>query len=322
MPITAAELVRELAKRTGEYVLAFAAGTGDTTHLVDALLIQYYPTDIASPHFNAWVYGVTTASADATPADASNRGVERRAASWDAANTRLTLYAPMPAAMTTGNYEIYQRTPRERKLAALNDAVRQLDSTWYREVVDTSLVTSQNQWGYTLPTTVPWTSIYKIEIQMNPNANFASYPYADAMSWNVEVRKSTDTLGNNTWTLQFGTIPPPGRIIRVWGLASYPDLAQEGDILGIPDSWNEALGWIYDFAEYRLWQWEANRQPSGQTERLRQAKIDALMAARQTLLDQAPSRRNVRITVPGRGDGAYHGSSSDTGWLGAFGSQH
>ncbi len=318
---TAAGLVAELAQRMGDYILATASFTAATNTLTDPLLDQWITEDVTSD-LNAWVYGVATTTLGYTLAAVGTRGVEQRAKSYTLSSHTLGLYAGMPAAMSFGNYEIHPRHARSRKMAALNSAVSLLNLGWYRDVWDTSLTTVANQWSYTLPTSILWTAVKQVEIQMLTSGSFATYPYADAMQWDYRIYPQTDATGAKTWSLQFGVMPPPGRTLRVIGRAAYAAMAAESDILPLPDAWSEAQEWIYDYAEFRLWQFEQARQPSGQTERIRQVKQDALMQALQAMMENRPQLPNVRVAVPGMGTGQYPmgGELEDPMFLAAFSS--
>ncbi len=301
---TAAGLITELAQRMGDYVLVTAAATGSTTTLVDANLDQWITEDVTAD-LNSWVYGVATTTQGYTPADSANRGIERRGKSYTQSSHTIGLYAAMPAVMQAGNYELHSRHARSRKLAALNSAVRLLNLAWYRDVWDTSLTTAANQWSYTLPTSILWTAVKQVEIQMLTSGSFSTYPYADAMQWDYRIYPQVDVSGVKTWSLQFGVMPPPGRTLRVIGRAAYADMVNEGDILPIPDAWNEAQEFVHDWAAFRLWEFEEGRQPSGQTERIRQAKQDRLQQALMQLKENRPQLPNVRVAVPGMGTGQY-----------------
>ncbi len=321
---TAAGLVAELAQRMGDYIVASGAapiGTGSTTVLTDPMLDQWITEDVTSD-LNVWVYGIATTTLGYTPADANNRGVERRGKSYTQSSHSIGLYAAMPQAIQTGNYEVHPRHARSRKLAALNSAVSLLNLAWFRDVWDTSLTTAANQWSYTLPTNILWTAVKQVEIQMLTTGSFATYPYADAMQWDYRIYPQTDASGNKTWSLQFGVMPPPNRTLRIIGRAAYAAMAAEGDILPVPDAWAEALEFVYDWAAFRLWEFEENRQPTGQTERIRQAKQDRLQQALMQLQENRPQLPNVRVAVPGMGTGQYPlgGELEDPMFLAAFSS--
>ncbi len=318
---TAAGLVAELAQRMGDYVLVSASTSGTATVLIDPTLDQDITEDVPSD-LNTWVYGVMTPVLGYTPCDTANRGVERRAKSYTQASHALGLYAAMPTVMQTGNYELHSRHARSRKLAALNSAVALLNLAWYRDVWDTSLTTAANQWSYTLPTNILWTAVKQVEIQMLTSGSFATYPYADAMQWDYRIYPQTAANGTKTWSLQFGVQPPPGRTLRIIGRAAYAAMVNEDDILPIPDAWGEAQEWIYDWAKFRLWEFEAARQPSGQTERIRQEAQASLQQALMQMQENRPQLPNVRVAVPGMGTGQYPlgGELEDPMFLAAFSS--
>lgn len=305
---TQADLIRELAQRMGEYVASTPTAAGTTTTLIDSALKQYWPLDVAQ-HY-AWVYGAATA-------DTNNRTIERRVQSWDADSTTLTFLAAWPTAPTTGLYEVHTRTPRARKLRALNAAIGELHLYWYRPFVDESLTTASNTYTYSLPSNIIWAAVPRLEIQVNTAV--ASHPYSDASVYNPQIRRSTTTGGVTTWTIQFGRLPPPGRKLRVYGMAAYGDLASDTAVLGLQESWaSAAQEWIYEWAEFKLWSWDLAAQPASQTEKLRIQRQEALMIAKRDLLDKAPVPQNSQIIVPGHGDGQWAALLDDPRYLGGF----
>jgi hypothetical protein len=273
------------------------------TTLIDTGLLQYYPLDIPR-NLNVWVYG-TTAPADASPADTTNRGVERRAQKWTAATTTVTLYAPgMPEAITTGHYEIHQRFSRARKLAAINSALHRLGLSWYRPVLDETLETAADTYRYTLPSGTPWAAISDVQVQISTNAGLVGYPFLDAAAYNWRVESQTDASGVVTWYLRFGTLPPAGRDIRLYGLAGYADLTTDASILPLGDPWaGAAQEFIYQWAAYQLFRWEGHAMPAGQIDRIRIWSREEMQDALGYLLAVIPTPRGARIIVPGRGDG-------------------
>lgn len=309
-------LVRELASRMGELALAQPDSLGTSTTMIEPGLNQFWPADIAQS--NVYVYGAE----NVVPA---NSGFERRARSWAAATSTLTLHPPgFPAAIDArGVYEIHTRSPRERKVRALNEAVGQLFLSWYREFIDETLVTVNNQWRYVLPGSENWSAVPKIEIQASTNTQLVGYPFINAARYNCRTYRDVDANGVTVWYLQFGTMPPPGRTIRLYGEGYTPDLVNDTDTLALDGKWkNAALAWIYDYGEYRLMQWEGNRQPAGQADRYRIMSLDRLNAAKERLLKQAPAPRPRAIIVPGHGDAEAHPPYSGAEWLGAFANTH
>lgn len=313
MSFTAQQLIRELAERQGELALGTAEAGGSTTTLVATDLTQWWPVD--HNKLNCWVYGSSTA-------DASNRTLERRGSSWSADNVTLTLAAPgFAAACTTGVYEIHARTRRTRKLEALNEAIGQLQLYWYRPVVDdTSITTAANTWTYTLPSSVNWSEFPRIHIQINTDVTATGYPYADADPWNWEVRRAVSSTGVETWTLQFGLLPPPGRKIRIFAEAGYVDLVLDADILPIAGKWGRlAHAWIMAYSQMLLDDWEASRQPAGQIDRERLMRDDRLKRQLELLMRTAPGHENAKLVIPGHGDGIFpNGRSPNPAWLAVF----
>lgn len=317
---TAQALVRELGYRLGDFWLAAPTG-GTTTTLIDTTLRQVLPNDTGSSTapYAAWVYG-------ATDADVSNRGAERRVSTWTQSTGTLTFLAAWPVAITTGHYEIHQRYQRSRILEALNSGVRQLGRYWYRPMLDeVTLVTAVNTWQYTLPTTINWQGFDRFQIQVNTDNTLTGYPYVDGEQWNAAVIPFTDNNGNTTWRLQFGTLPPPNRIVRVFGHAISTDLVNDTDILSLfgPDA-GVATEWLYRWATAMLYRWESSKQPANMTQWLEQ-QVQILMTEAQDLRDRLS--RNVpslRMILPGEGTGEFPSPSlvEDPAYLAAFRTLH
>lgn len=312
MAQTAVNLVRELGERLGDLVVSTPDQPGGTTTLVDPGLIQYFPQPLGQ--FNGWVYCTQDSP------DAQNVGLERRGQQWLPGASTLQLYPPgFPQPITSGEYEISMRFPRLRKMAALNSAVSQLGLTWYRQVVDETLVTLPETWIYTPPQAQNWASIYRIEIQINTSPTQVGYPYADAEYLNWRARRWVDILGVETWAIEFGILPPVDRKLRVFGEGFYPVLRNDNDVLAVAGKWEGgALEWIYDWAEFRLNDQYTNRIPSGEAEKIRQQAMDRLERQKNDILTSAPSHQPGRIVTPGHGDAMAFPSPEDWRYLGAF----
>lgn len=311
MAQTALQLTRELAERLGDLVIANPQA-GGTSSLVDSALVQYFPQPIQQ--FNGWVYCTQSSP------DAQNRGLERRGAQWTPQASALQLYPPgFPQPVHSGEYEISMRFPRRRKMAAINSAISQLGLTWYRQFVDETIVTQQSTWKYQLPSSWNTSNVYRLEIQINLAEEQIGYPFADAEYLNWRPRRMVDSLGNETWLIEFGILPPINRKLRVFGEGFYPTLQNDDDVLAIAGKWEGgALEWIYDWAEFRLNDQFTNRQPTGEAERLRQQAMDRLERQKNDLLSSSPSHQPARIVTPGHGDAMAFPSPEDWRYLGAF----
>lgn len=319
MAQTALSLVRELGYRLGDLVVSDPQ-SGGTATLIDNTLVQYFPQPMnqgGGPfpgQFNGWVY------CNESSPDVGNRTLERRAQSWDPSSATLQLYPPgFPQPIRSGDYEIGMRFQRARKLAAINSAVGQLGLTWYRQFVDETIVTQQATWQYVLPASWNTANIYRLEIQINLAPTQIGYPFADAEYLNWRPRRFVDSLGNETWLIEFGILPPIDRKLRIFGEGFYPTLKNDGDILAIAGKWEGgALEWIYDWAEFRLNDSLSNRQPTGEAERIRQQAMDRLDRQKNDILMNAPTHLPARIVTPGHGDGMAFPSPEDWRYLGAF----
>lgn len=311
MPITALSLVRELSERLSDLVVA-SPQSGGTSTLIDSTLLQYFPQPITQ--FNGWVY-----CTQASP-DAGNRGIERRGQQWNPQGSLLQMYPPgFPNPVTGGEYEISMRFPRKRKMAALNSAVSQLGLTWFRQIVDETLVTQPETWIYYPDPLQQWANIYRIEIQINTSPTQVGYPYADAEYLNWRPRRWVDSMGLETWAIEMGILPPVNRKLRIFGEGFYPKLVNDDDVLAVAGKWEGgALEWIYDWAEFRLNDSYTNRQPTGEAEKIRQQAMDRLERQKNDILTNAPSHQPGRIVTPGHGDAMAFPSPEDWRYLGAF----
>jgi hypothetical protein len=310
-PPTADALVRELGTRMQQFAPATPQPGALATTLIDPGLRQYMPNDVGQ--LNAWVY----AGADSDPA---NVGLERRASSWTALNNTLTFYSPgWPVAPIAGQFEINFRFPRSRLLEAINSGVGELGLTWYREVTDETVVTADRTWRYSPAAVQNWALIRKVEIQINTDNNLVGYPFVDASYLNWRPRRQVDLAGNETWFIEFGILPPIGRILRVFGEAFYPDLVADTDVLAIAGNWmHPAKSWLYSYAQYQLNDWSVNGMMTTEVEKVRQKSLDQLERAKEKILALAPAHKPGRIITPGRGDGSPIESPEDGSYLGIF----
>lgn len=313
---TAKDLIYELGYRLGDLVLSTPSGGGSVTTLIDQTLLQYWPVDVLT-QFYPWVYGTSTA-------DTNNRGVERRAKAWTGGATyTLTLHPPgFTDAIATGIYELRQRWPRARILAAINDAVGLLNVGWYRLFVDTSITTATSTWKYTLPSSQSWQQVTDVEIQVNTVTGMETYPYMSATGWNWKAYPSTTTAGVTVWVIQFGLQPPPNRTLRVWGQGNYVDLVTDTDVLASAAMDEQKVwSWIYRYAAHSLLLWEASRLPSGMPDNYVKMSQVLMQEAQQIERELAPPNRGNKVVVPGRGTGRFPSDNTESpGYFGAFSS--
>lgn len=310
MAKVALDLIRELGQRMGDYVLVDPTAAGGTTTVIDADLIQYFPQPLQQ--FNGWIY------CNQNSPNTTNRGLERRAKSWDGINTVL-LYTGFPSPVTGGDYELHLRHPHSRKIAAINSAIGQLGLTWYRQIVDETIVTQQSTWTYVLPNSQNWANIYRVEIQINLAETQIGYPFADAEYLNWRPRRFVDQAGIETWLLEFGILPPIDRKLRIFAEGFYPQLISDLDVLALAGKWEGgALEWIYDWAEFRLNDSFTNRIPTGEAEKIRQQALDRLERQKNDVLVNSPTHLPGRIVTPGHGDAMAFPSPEDWRFLGAF----
>lgn len=316
---TAQYLVRELASRMGEFYLS-SPTSGSTFQLTDPQIIQFAPADVP---FNAatgqgpmwWAYG----PADA---DSGNRGQERRVRSYVANTGVATFFSAWPMNITTGHMEFHFRTPRSRKLEAINSGVRYLGFQWYRPVAGGAITTVEKQWRYALPPSIIWRKVSKIQLQITTDPTLVGFPYQDLTPYDYEIYADVDqTTGVTTYYLQFATMPPPNRTIRIFGEAEYADLVADTDIVPIPEKiQGRAIELIYEFAQARLYEWETNRQPQGEDDRYFRHMQERLQRAKEELLRYAPGPKPWRVVIPGQGTAEI--GASDVGYFAGFSTLH
>src|SRR4029453_8094865 len=157
------------------------------------------------------------------------------------------------------------RCPRARIVEALNTAIGQLGLNWFREWVDESITTEYNRWIYPLPPDQNWANVYKLEIQINTSADQIGYPYPDAADLNWRPRNWTNQLGEEQWAIEFGLLPPPDRKLRVFGEQYFADITSDANLLPLAGKWERAaLDWVFDYSEFRLKWWLANKKPTAE----------------------------------------------------------
>jgi hypothetical protein len=307
MAKTALQLVRELGHRFGEYCPVTVSGTGTTTTIVAADAAAYFPGDI--DNFHAWFYGPSALT------DTSNRTLERRARSWNASTTTFTFATGSAWGQTVDAvgdvYDVHTKYPYSRLLQAINDGVGMLGMSWWRPVIDTTILTVANTWRYLLPAATPWHAIEAILIQTNLDQS--SFPYADASAYGAEIEHNVTTAGVDQWYLQFRDQPPPGRAIKIMGQAGYTALATDADVLPIGGE-NEAVivHWLMGWGKYCIQDWDSDAAPSSEVEGHRQRAADQLIKAREDIIALGKPTRNSRILTPmnrgraGSGGGEPH----------------
>lgn len=315
MAKTARQLIRELGYRLGELAVFSATSTGTTTTVLSTTLQNTLPGTITGYH--PWLYPIT--------GTAGNLGAERRVLSWSYDQATLTLATALPSATATSDeFELHMRTQRARKLEAINSAVGQLGLLWYRQFVDTSLTTAQNDWDYTVPANVARVS--KVEIQVATEASLVAggYPYDDATPLNWTVRRSVATNGTETQVLQFGVQPPPGRTLRLHCEGWFADLAADTDTLALAGVWERpAFDWIMAWGKHQILDEVTERQPGGESEKYRIRSIDQLEKSRDRILQMLQAHQNGRIVVPGVGTGQRtHATRSSRDYFGALSNPH
>lgn len=307
---TTLDLITELAARYDEMFVSTPTSTGTTTTLVDTLLNQELPNNVAA--FNAWVYGRNNVVL-------ANRGIERRAYAWTANSSTLTFRGAWPTAPTAlGVYEIHKKFRRGRLLEALNSALRRLGLFCYRQVQDMTITTEQGIWRYLLNPEQAWTQIYRIEIQEDTNEDQETFPYTLADDWGWDIY-TTDENGQESFWVQFRNLPPPGRILRIIGEGYFPDLVYDYDTLNLDGRWaGSALEWIFDWAEYRLDSWLLNQDGAGD-------EAQKLMAKRKWKLEESEAhiKSDIQRTRGGRRvvtPMSLTGSPTDLRYFGALSS--
>lgn len=298
MSYTAQDLIRHLGVRRHDLILLTVSPTGDATHLVCPALNSYAvdTQDRAHP----WIYGSLTA-------DILNRSAEIRGLSFDASTFTVTLAQPgMPAAITTGIYEMRRRYSHAIHLEAINSALALINLWWSRPVRDESLTTIAQTMRYTLPSDIEWLSIGDLEIYLETNTSttISGFPYADATSWNPRVTREVSAAGVESYILQFGSEPPSGRKIRLLGSAGYSQLVRDDDVVSLDGAWGQmAFEWILGYASYQIDEWSLDNSVSDEFRRALAISGNRYEKQRQLLMAAAQGRRDLNISVPGVRDG-------------------
>lgn len=314
MSRTALQLIQTASKRLGDLILSTPTSAGTTTTLIDSALKQYMQTLTQA---NLWVYGTSTA-------DLTNRGEQRRASAFTKATNTLSFEVAWPEAIDglTGVYEIHPRYKRSLILEWLNDAIGQLGIYWFREARDNSIETEDLTLVYNLPNTGYWTQIHDIQIELNPSENITGFPYVSAKPWNWNAYPYTDRFGNRFWQVQFGLQPPPGRLLRIFGEAYYPDLDCDTDVLALSGQYERpALGWVFDWVAYRAMEHNSLIAHTTDVDKSRQRMYDSLNRAKDKLTSMLqPTHQGGQIGLPGRGTGLFDGwRSNDPNYFNAIG---
>lgn len=317
MSKTLIQLVRELADRRSEHNTVVHTGGSGTTTLTSANMKNWLPQQLAQSNF--WIRCPTAST------DTLNRGVSRRTSGWNSTTTEFSFIQAWPTTPLAGGspYDLFVME-FDRYVAALNEAIGYLELYWSRDIVDDSITTQEGVWKYTLNAAIPWFAINDIQLQINTDASYATYPYRQLREWNWRTYSEQDpTTGAETWYVQFATLPPPDRILRVFGTAYYDGLALDADVLAVGGRWEvPALAWVYQYANYVLDQQQSHARFSGEEEKYRQLAFDAITDAGNKLKQSMRTIRSGIINVPGKGDGTFQGSPSDWRYFGAFSNTH
>lgn len=313
MSISAQSLVRELISRFNALTISTPTSSGSTVNLIDTTLNQWLPNDLLQ--FSPWVYGSNTAVA-------ANRGIQRRARSWTASTSTMVFPYAWPTTITAaGEYEVIRHLlDRTRFKGAINAAVSKLGLIWWRDIVDESLLTQAQTWNYTLPSSANLIAdTVRVYIQIDPDES--SFPFAKAEDFGLgwTIRESVDLSGTRVLILQFTTLQPTGRIIRLTGQGYFSQLSADSDILPLTGPWEgPALEWVYDYGTYLINSWMSNDVPAGETEKYRVKTLTAMMQARQEIQDMMRAHVGGQIVTPGE-EGVFGGPGGDDWrYLGAF----
>lgn len=227
-----------------------------------------------------------------------------------------------PAIIAAGSYEVHPRYDRTLILEWLNDAIGQLGVYWFREVRDQTIQTADLTMAYNLPSTQYWTKVTDVQIEINTSQTVEGFPFASATPWNWNAYPYTDQFGNRQWQIQFGLQPPPGRYLRVFGEAYYPDLSGDGDTLALGGQYERpALAYIFDWVNYRAKEYDSLIGHTTDTDRSRQKMYDSLNKTREWLTSMLqPTHSPAQIATPGRGDGLFSplGGRDNTQYFGAM----
>lgn len=312
-------LIQELGQRTQDYASGTLSGTHATTFVQDN---------------TRWEQDNTFKNGYLALTSGSQIGSERRITAYDGTTNvgRFTLAPALGAAPSTNDaYEVHMRWSRARKTAAINQAIHNLPTGFWRRTIDTSITTAQNTWAYALPPNVISVFVAEIQISLNMSGSGVfgqsgtggfGFPYADAGAWNWRILESIAPDGTPTRYIAFGVQPPWPRTLRLFAAINQSELKADSDTLGAgQDDYDQRLQeWILMRSQVGLLRETLFGVPTEEVTRyagvIQQLEKDAA-ALEPFLVMPHPAQA---VVIPGSGDGQYHATALGREWLAAFSS--
>jgi hypothetical protein len=309
---TAADLIRELASRMGDYAEGTLTHvTGDTISVRDATRFEQSNT-----YKYGWFYyhgGAAT----------SNIGRELRITAYDGLEGGTAQVGHFTFGGGTllvqgsvgDQYQVNWHWSRERKLAALNAAIRMLPIFFWRRVEDLSTTTTTGTTLYPCPPAIQ--EVLGIEVLRERDE-----PGEDAAGYGWSVRNAVQSGGSVTRTIAFRNAPPPDHFLRIVGKGILPPFSQASDVVtvGADDRDGQMVEYLLAVAIQRLWMWGANGAPVKDVKRILElvqvARNDANDLRPQLLMSHPPRRSITPWAAPTLGwrrNGDYLAAHSTPG---------
>ena len=291
---TAGDLIRELASRVGDYAEGTLSGTtGSTLSVRDDNRFEQSDT-----FKYAWLYYYGGAAA-------SNIGRELRITAYDgieggtAQNGTFTFGGGtlLVQGSAGDQYRVNVHWSRERKLAALNAAIRMLPIAFWRRVEDTSLQTTAGTTLYTCPSTIQ--DVLGVEVLRSldePGVSGASYGWTQ--------RTGVGAGGSVTRQIAFRNAPPANYYLRIIGRGVLAPFTQDSDVVtvGADDFDGRLVEYLLAVAIQRLWTWGANGAPVKDAKRIvdlvQVARADANELRPQLVMSHPPRRSITPWAAP------------------------
>ena len=291
---TAADLVRELAARLGDYAEGTLTNpTADTISVRDAT--RFEQSDV---YKYGWLYyhgGAAT----------SNIGRELRITAYDgieggtAQNGHFTFGGGtlMVQGSVGDQYRVNLHWSRERKLGAINAAIRMLPITFWRRVEDTSIQTTMGTTLYPCPSSIQ--DVLGIEVLRTLDR-----PGDSAGMYGWTVRNAVAAGGSVVRTIAFKNAPPADSYLRIVGRGILAPFTQDSDVVtvGADDYDGRLVEYLLAVAIQRLWTWGANGALVKDAKRILElvqvARADAAELRPQLLMSHPPRRSITPWTRP------------------------
>src|SRR5262245_34647516 len=317
---TAGDLLAELGMRMGDYASGpVGVLSTDTSYLQDGTRVE--PDNLFK---QGWLSYTPAPSSLAS----ANFGFEVRITGYDGTinvgrfllgNGSSGSGLAVPA-QPGDQYSVHMRWSRRRKLAAINRAIRRLPQGFWRRIEDTSILTADRIWTYTLPTGL----IHLQEVQVQTSLNLSGpgilaigtsgqgFPFYRVTGWSV--RTDVSTAGVVSRVLQLGDLLPWPRVLRLIGTGIQAVLQNDTDVASVgQDDYDQRLyEYLLSYAQSYLWLEGADGAPVDQAARsVEMVKLSMQVAAelRNDLVMPYPSIETDNpdaVARHGWGDNPYY----------------